>query len=209
MVDSLIHLGNALYVVAFAVKDILWLRIITVIGALALSFAFYFQKLTSAIGWELVFAAINIVWIVLIIRERRPVKLREEEERLRELAFRSLTAREMKELLAFGYWRDAEAGETLIEEDATPDRLLVLYSGRVDVSVRGEKVSECGEGTLIGEVSFLTNSRTTARVTVSEPTRYVWWRNQELRDYMEDHAELRTLLLALMGADTASKLAAR
>lgn len=209
MVDSLIHLGNALYFVAYAVKDILWLRIITVVGAVALSFAFYMQGLTSAIGWEVVFGAVNIFWIVLIIRERRPVRLSDEEDRLRELAFKSLTAREMKELLSFGYWRESAPGEVLIEEDVAPDRLLVLYSGKVDVSVRGEIVSQCGEGTLIGEVSFLTDSRTTAKVTVSEPTRYVWWRNHELRSYMEDHAELRTLLLALMGADTASKLASR
>lgn len=209
MIDSLIHLGNVLYLVAYAVKDILWLRVLTVVAAVALTAAYLHERLATAAAWEVIFGAVNVVWIVLIIRERRPVKLSEEEARLRDMTFTSLTAREIRELVAFGYWQEAAAGEVLIEEGVTPDRLIVIYSGRVSISVRDELIGECAEGTVLGEVSFLTQSVTTARVTVLEPTRFIWWRNHELRSFMERQPELRTLLLALLGAETANKLARR
>jgi hypothetical protein len=75
-----------------------------------------------------VFAALNIYWICRLLLERRPVKLSEDEQRLCELVFRTMTPREMIKLLKLATWKNAEAGECFVERDKPLDRLMVTYA---------------------------------------------------------------------------------
>ena len=95
--ELLIHAANVLYMFAFMVRDILWLRLLTVVAATCLIPYFYFrpEPLMAPIYWNLAFTALNIFWIVRLLLERRPVKLSEEEQRLCELVFRTMRPREM------------------------------------------------------------------------------------------------------------------
>ena len=70
----------------------MWLRILTVLGALLLLLYYYLQPeaLWAPISWNLVFSAINIYWIAKLILERRPVQFSDDEKRLYQLALRSL-----------------------------------------------------------------------------------------------------------------------
>jgi hypothetical protein len=83
------------------VRDILWLRILTVVAAACLIPYFYFrpEPLMTPIYWNLVFTALNIYWICRLLLERLPVKLSADEQRLCELVFRTMTPREMMTLL--------------------------------------------------------------------------------------------------------------
>ena len=85
--ELLIHAANVLYLFAFMVRDILWLRILTVVAAAFLIPYFYYrpEPLLAPIYWNLAFTVLNIFWIVRLLLERRPVKLSEEEQRLCEL----------------------------------------------------------------------------------------------------------------------------
>ena len=91
--ELLIHAANLLYLFAFMVRDILWLRILTVVAASFLIPYFYFQPvpLMTAMYWNLAFTALNLFWIVRLFLERRPVKLSAKEQRLCELVFRTMT----------------------------------------------------------------------------------------------------------------------
>jgi hypothetical protein len=42
-IDLLIHVANVLYLVAYMVRDVLWLRILTVVGAFCLMPFYYFR----------------------------------------------------------------------------------------------------------------------------------------------------------------------
>ena len=107
--DLLIHAANVLYLFAFMVRDILWLRILTVIAASCLIPYFYFQPvpLMTPIYWNLTFTALNTFWIVRLFLERRPVKLSAEEQTLCELVFRTMTPREMIKILKLATWEKA------------------------------------------------------------------------------------------------------
>jgi hypothetical protein len=76
-IDLLIHAANALYLLAFMVRDILWLRILTVVAAGCLIPYYYFrpEPLMTPIYWNLVFTALNIYWVCRLLLERLPVKL--------------------------------------------------------------------------------------------------------------------------------------
>ena len=95
----------------------------------------------TPIYWNLAFTALNTFWIVQLLLERRPVKLSDEEQRLCELVFRTMTPREMIKILKLASWQSAVAGEYFVERGKPLDRLMVIYSGKACVEVGGKNVT--------------------------------------------------------------------
>jgi Popeye protein conserved region len=203
------HLANALYLASYLVTDILWLRALAVLGGLSsLTWTLTTASPSSTlIGWTLVFNTINVVQIARLWHERRPVRLTAEEQMLYAATFRTLTPREFQRLLAAGRWQEAAAKEVLIEQGASPGRMLVLASGRAAVKVDGREVALLRLGQFAGEMSFLTGARTTAAVEVQEPVRYVSWATDDLERFLAKHPQLRAALQLILGRDLAVKLA--
>jgi CRP-like cAMP-binding protein len=206
--DIWFHLANVLYVVSYLVTDILWLRVLAVLGGLSsLTWTLTTPTPSAAlIGWTLVYNTINVAQIVRLWRERQPVRLTAEEQALYAAAFRTLTPREFSRLLAAGQWRQAAAKETLIEEGARPGRILVLASGRAAVKASGRQVATLSPGQFAGEMSFLTGAPTTAAVEALEPVRLVSWAIDDLERFLRKHPELRAALQLTLGRDLAAKL---
>ncbi|HEY3674522.1 MAG TPA: hypothetical protein VGK84_00865, partial [Candidatus Tumulicola sp.] len=104
--------SNVLYLASYSVRDILWLRILSVVAGLLLIpfYAMQVVPLSAAIVWSVIFIAINLYWIVRLMIERRPVHFTPDEARLRKLSFPSLTPQEARDLYATGVWDDVVAG---------------------------------------------------------------------------------------------------
>lgn len=70
--DFLIHIANLLYLASYIMRDVVRLRVLTVVAASCLIPYFYLQPrpLTAAIGWNLFFIALNVGWIVRLVREK-------------------------------------------------------------------------------------------------------------------------------------------
>jgi Popeye-like protein len=206
--EILFHLANILHVFSYLVTDILWLRVLAVVGG----FCYLAWTLTtptpsvSVIGWTLVYNTINVVQIARLWYERRPLRLDADEQALYTSVFRTLTPREFRRLLRVGRWHDAPAGEVLIEQGTRPGRVLVLASGRAAVMVGGRGVASLGSGQFAGEMSFLTGAPTTAAVHVVEPVRLVSWSTAELERFLVKHPSLRAALQLVIGRDLAAKL---
>ena len=201
--ELLIHAANVLYLFAFMVRDILWLRILTVVAASCLVPYFYFrpEPLLAPIYWNLTFTALNIFWIVRLLLERRPVELSEEEQRLCELVFRTMTPREMIKILKLASWQNAVAGECLVERGKPLDRLMVVYSGKACVEVDGKNVTELQPGQFIGSISYITEETAPANVVSLEPTRYVSWPKSKLQDFMKKNPDVHTALKTALAID--------
>ena len=75
--DYLVHFSNILLLVAYSVRDMLWLRWFAVAAALTNIPYFLVQDyvLWPPVLWASVFTAINLYQIARIYRERRPVVL--------------------------------------------------------------------------------------------------------------------------------------
>lgn len=201
--DLLIHVANVLYLFAFMVRDILWLRILTVIAASCLIPYFYFQPvpLMTPIYWNLTFTALNTFWIVRLFLERRPVKLSAEEQTLCELVFRTMTPREMIKILKLATWEEAATGECFVERDKPLDRLMVIFSGKACVEVDGRNVTELEPGQFIGSISYVTEETAPANIVSLEPTRYVSWSKSELKDFMNKNPDLHSALKTTLAVD--------
>lgn len=208
--DYLINIANILYLFSYLVRDILWLRIVTVIAASCLIPYFYFRPdpLIIAIYWNLLFTSLNIFWIVWLLIERRPVQLSGNDLRLYQLVFRCLTPREMQQLLALGRWEKAAEQECFISQGNTLDRLMVICSGKACVMKDGKAVEELGDGQFIGGIPFISENSAPADVIALEETHYMSWSKKELKAFLEGKAELHTALQLTLGFDLSKRLEA-
>jgi CRP-like cAMP-binding protein len=203
-----IHISNAIYLCAYLVKDILWLRILTVLAGLVLLtyYAWMPMPIWAAVVWNIVFTAINLRQIQQLLQDRRPVTLQPNELLLYQLAFRRLTEREFAQLLAIGKWNEVEAGERLVRRGEALHQLIVLSSGHARVEADGKTLAELHAGCLIGEMSFITGQAPNADVIATEPTRTVSWQDEVLRKLLDANVELRAAVQQVIGDDLIAKL---
>ena len=150
--DYLVHFSNILLLVAYSVRDILWLRWFAVAAALTNIPYFLVQGtvLWPPVLWALVFTAINLYQIARLYLERRPVVFSEDEQKLYDLGFRSLRPREFVALSLVGEWSRAEAGERVVTEGEPVSCLCIPITGSAEVRKRGERIGALGPGQIIG-----------------------------------------------------------
>lgn len=206
--ELFIHLANGTFLLSFLVRDILKLRVLSVVGGFFL--LAYFLLTTPvvwpSVGWNLVFAAINGVQITRLVLERRPVRLSEAEHELRSVAMRTLSARELKQLAPTLSFARVPEGERLIEEGVAPRHLFVILEGVASVERGGAEVTRLSTGRFVGEMSFLTGSPPKADVVAKTQLRIARLDGAALELLLADRAELRAALQSILGADLSEKL---
>jgi CRP-like cAMP-binding protein len=204
----LYHLSNALYLVSYTVRDILWLRLITVIAGATLlaSMLVKPQPPFPAVAWNLVFLGINLVRIHLLLRERRPIPLTADQQHLAKLVFPSLRPRELVRLLAVGTLVDHPPGATLVRRGQPLDRLFVVVRGTVRVELPGKPAVEIGDGAFVGELCYLTGKPAAADVVAASALRVVDWPTAALRTFLHDEPDLHATIQQVLGRDLAAKL---
>ena len=207
--DSLVHVAYVLLLLSYLVRDIMWLRLITIAGSLTLLPYYFFraEPLYEALAWNAAFVAINIFHVTWLLLERRPITLEGEQLRLYRMVFRSLKPREFLRILARGEWQDADVGHVLVEQGDALDRLMLIYSGRVAVELRDDHTVHLSDGQFVGEIALLTEGLSKHRVVTVEPTRYLSWSDDDLRHFFGKHPDLWAHFEMIIGTDLIKKLA--
>ena len=208
--EALIHFANVIYLVSYVMRDILWLRIFTVVAALCLIFYFYSlpKPLLTPVYWNALFVALNVFWIGRLLQERRPVRLTEEEQQLCDLVFRLVSPREMIALLKIGSWKTAATDERIVAAGSSLDQLMLIQSGQACLVVDGTKTQVFDPGQFMGSISFITDDIAPADLVAMEPTRYMCWRKPVLKKYLTRNPELHAAIQATLSTDLTRKLQA-
>ena len=177
MLHVLIHLGNVLILGSFLVRDILWLRSLSILAGLCFIGFFTFGPTPSRepVVWNVVFIVLNVAQIARLLHERRPVVLTDDEEKLHRAVFRTLARRACARLFRAGRWLTLEGGDELVAQGEALARLIVLASGTLRVEVGGRTLAELHEGRLVGEMCFVAGGVTSASVVASERARVLEW----------------------------------
>jgi ABC-type siderophore export system fused ATPase/permease subunit len=70
--ELLVYVANSLYLVAYAVRDILHLRMLTIVATCCLAVYFYnqVQPMMTVVYWNIFFVALNAIQLSRIYRER-------------------------------------------------------------------------------------------------------------------------------------------
>ncbi len=206
-----LHVANAIYLVSYAVKEILWLRLLTVIaGVTTLSAMTQMDPppKTAAIVWQLVFFAINLTRFVQLLYERRPVRLGADARRLAAV-FRDLRPRDILRLLAVGEIVDHSPGDTVIRRGQSLEHLALVIDGSARVELASSRSIELSHGAFIGELGYLTGRPPAADVTAASALRVVRWSSERLRQFLATHPDTRTAMQLVLGSDLATKLRGR
>ena len=203
------HIASLLTMAAYLLKDILWLRAITILSCFA-GIAFnYFVPATplwQVIGWNVLFAIINIVQVAIIIKQRADVHFTEEEKELHETLFKNFAPFEFMKLMRIGKWLEAKQGEVLAVEKQSLNAVMLIYNGLVGVETNGKEVAKLKDGNFIGEVSFMIGGEATATVRALMPTRYIAWPKEAIIQLLNRNPSMRFAMQAMLSTDLSKKL---
>ena len=203
-----IHAANVLLLVAYSVRDILWLRLFAVFASL-ISLPYFVLQPTPQwppIAWSVVFAGINSFQSWRLYLERRPVKLTPDEEEVRRLAFAQLPSRKVLQLVSLGSWTTAAPGERLIEHGTPAGAIALVVRGKVRLSKDGRVLGELGAGDIVGSALVLSGAPAEVDAVTVEPVRALRWEVATLRRYLEADPETRMVFQRHLTRDLAGKL---
>jgi hypothetical protein len=203
-----IHTANVLLLVAYSVRDILWLRLFAVAASLISIPYFILQStmLWAPLSWSVVFAVINLLQSWRLFIERRPVKLTPEEEDIRRLVFRDLPPRKVLQVLSIGSWTTLELGERVIESGKRPEIVSLIVRGKVRVTRDGRVLGDLIAGDIVGSALILSGIPAEMDALVVEPGRAMSWEVGALEKYLNANPETRTILLQHVARDLAEKV---
>lgn len=200
--------ANILFCVAYIIRDILWLRVITILACFC-TFPYFLLRETplySATFWQSAFILINAVNLTLLILERRPVKLTPDQLRLHTLVFRMLTPRELLKFMSIAKWTKADPGDMIVKKGEHMDSLLLVFEGNANVVVEDSTVANLKAGGFIGEMSYMLGGATSADVVAGENLRYLAWDRSDLSYFFQKNPALEKVLNVILGKDMALKL---
>jgi hypothetical protein len=203
------HLASILTMAAYLLKDILWLRFLTILSCFAgsaFNYAVPSQPLWTVIYWNILFALINIVQIAIIIKERTGIRFTDEEKELHETLFKNFAPFEFMKLMRIGRWLEAKQGEILAVEKQSLNAVMLIYNGLVGVETNGVEVARLKDGNFIGEVSFIAGGAATATVRALMPTRYIAWPKEEISQLLNRNPSMRFAMQAMLSTDLTKKL---
>ena len=195
------HLAFGLIAFSFLVKDIMWLRFVSI---LASSFSVFYnwvipvEPMWLAINWNFVFIGLNMYHIAVIIYEKRPIKMAPKDKELYETLFKDLSPVEFLKITKIANWKKFKTGDTLIREAHLVTDLILIYNGTVDVKVKGKKVAQLKDGQFVGEMSFLTEKSATADCVVKHDTECLMWKQPEFKELLKRNPSLYYTIQGLL-----------
>ena len=203
------HLAFGLIAFSFLVKDILWLRVVSVVASLfsiLYNYTIPADPMWLAINWNIIFVLVNVYHIAVIIYEKRPIKMKAKDKELYEALFKDLSPVEYLKVTKIAKWKKFKSGSQIIKEGADVKRLILIYNGTIDVAVKGEKVAELRDGQFVGEMSFLTERPATATCIAKHDCECLVWSQPEFKSLLKRNPSLYFSIQSLLSAQVSDAL---
>ena len=203
------HLAFGLIAFSFLVKDILYLRLVSILASAFSIFYNYVipvEPMWIAVGWNLVFIALNLYHVAVIIYEKRPVQMSAKHRELYETMFKDLTPVEFLKITKIADWVHFKSGEVVTQEKHKVETLNLIYNGTIDVEVNGDKVAELKDGQFVGEMSFLTEKVATATCVVKHDSELLVWPQKEFKELLKRNPSLYFTIQSLLSAQVSNAL---
>jgi len=203
------HLAFGLIAFSFLVKDIFWLRIISIVASLFSVFYNYIiplEPMWLAINWNFIFIAVNIYHIAIILYEKREVKMDDKNQELYDTLFSEMTPVEYLKISRAAKWEMVKSGQKIITQGMPVPDLYLIYNGTVDVLVDNEQIAELKDGEFVGEMSFLTEKVATATCKVKYDAQCLVWKQREFKELLKRNPSLYFTIQSVLSAQVSDKL---
>lgn len=145
-------------------RKMLWLRVTVVVSSIFFVAYGLAADARSVVVWNALFGLFHLYHVVRLVMARRAVRLRPEEQLIRDRLFPQM---ELEDFIYF--WEMGRpqhfADEFLCRAGRTQKKLILILDGYADVtSADGEFLAEAAPNELVGEMSFLSGNPATADV---------------------------------------------
>jgi hypothetical protein len=203
------HLAFGLIAFSFLVKDIFWLRILSIAASLFSVFYNYvipIEPMWLAINWNFIFIAVNIYHIAIILYEKREVKMDDKNQELYDTLFSEMTPVEYLKISRAAKWELVKSGQKIITQGMPVPDLYLIYNGTVDVLVDNEQIAELKDGEFVGEMSFLTEKVATATCKVKYDAQCLVWKQREFKELLKRNPSLYFTIQSVLSAQVSDKL---
>lgn len=200
---------NMFYLAGFIVKDILWLRVLIIIG-FNIEMVYHFRDLHKPEWAEIVWCGFYIIvnaWqFTMLYRERKNLKFTDEELSLHAKVFKHMPKTAYRKLLNIAGYEDLPIDFVMVHQNTAIDKLALISDGLAKIEVDGKTVSYVRNGQFVGEMSFLSGNLTTATVTTIDETRCLLWDKEQLQQLMKKDIEVEASLQMVFSSDLLAKL---
>ncbi len=209
--NFMVNTSYLIFCLSYLMRDILWLRALTVIGYALWVPYLYFQpeRLWEVIAWSSAFLVINILWISKLVFDRRPVRFTPEQRRLWQTALHRLSPRHARVLFKTARHQVVSKNETMVKHGQTLDYVALIAEGEVTLTLDDHPIERLGPGHFIGSAMLLESQRDFRSVTAafaSKDCRLLVWKTKDIRRWMRKDDEFSTAFEATLGLDLTNLL---
>ena len=203
--SSMVHLANVLVLGSFCVKDILWLRVLSIAAAFFFILYFFDAELYPPIYWNALFSAVNLFQLGTSLLRRRPLSLTLREQQLREHVFPDLLPHELRDLVSIATLRQSSPGERLVYTGQDSGSIFLIVKGTVEVSAGETLLNRLGPHRFFGEMSFLSGTSSEVQVTTATDLRVLIWPRELLQSHLQQEPGTARLLRRRLGEEMIRK----
>ena len=206
----LLNCAYIIMLVAYMAKKMVWLRLLTIAGnTLVVPYYLYFVEppLWNSIGWACIYILINLVMLLYLYLESRPIELSDLEQNIYNMTFKSLEPRVFKKLIDHGSLEEFQPEVNLVTRDSELDSLMYVVEGEAEVVRKHGEHLIIRTGGFIGEQSYITGEKTSADVKIGkEAAKIIRWNSEALRKHVAGKEVLKDNLDLIFTADLIHKL---
>ena len=206
-----LHAAFLLAAGAFLLRNILWLRILTIAANFCLIFGAYYAAsgpMWPNIYYYLALISVNAIHAGWLIYELNLGHLTELEQKVYDAAFSMLDRVSVRKFLRAGQWLTLQPGDVMARDGLIADRIFVIVDGEAVVRVGDRTIAALGAGHFVGEISFLGDGPSSVDVNAGKELHCVAWERDALRRLVDRDGKLHSVMYAAIGADLSAKLAA-
>tara|TARA_B100000575_G_scaffold294192_1_gene308535 strand:- start:3020 stop:3673 length:654 start_codon:yes stop_codon:yes gene_type:complete len=203
------HLAFGLIAFSFLVKDIFWLRILSILASLFSVFYNYTiptEPMWLAINWNFIFVLVNLYHISIILYEKREIRMDEKNQELYDTLFKEMSPVEYLKISRAAKWETLKPGKRIITQGMPVPDLYLIYNGTVDVLVDNKQIAELKDGEFVGEMSFLTEKVATATCKVKYEAQCLVWKQREFKELLKRNPSLYFTIQSVLSAQVSDKL---
>lgn len=209
--DWLAFTSYGLIAISYAMRDIMWLRVITVVACFVDFVVYYFirpgQPLWVQLGMNVLFILINLYQLYVLWQDKQAEVFHGEQAWLYKHVFPLLSPGEFKRLLKLGSWQTLAPQQLVLHKDSVVEQLGFVVTGRLDALWGTTVLNSVPAGGLVGEISYLTGKTASATVVAGLETRLFSLAHSALDKLKLERPELHNKVLYILSRNVIEKLA--
>ena len=205
LMSWMIHVANVLVLVSFCVKEILWLRVLSVLASVFYILYFVDEQLMAPVCWNTLFSLVNLYQLGRLVLNRRLVVLTALEAHLHRNVFQDLTPREVQSLVSIAIRKQKVDGRKMVKKGEVTDHLFLITEGTVKVETGNALLSTLGSDRFFGEMSYLSRTPSQVEITSDNSLVVLVWPRRELHRFLQDRPAVHSVLQHRLGDEMIQK----